>query len=151
MYFQYNHRLGSVFFDAIHHQTIGKCKNRRRRQSPTRNRRELTDFDSELDALNHVRDSVATFDQKIEDADDNNYANTYDYEYVASDDGETEQRKSKGGKILALEGRCEKQFMNTLASKQLQSCKKIRSWTKRATHLIRDIKIMRRGCHIDTY
>merc|ERR1711868_314199 len=27
---KYNHRLGSVFFDAIHHQTIGKCKNRRR-------------------------------------------------------------------------------------------------------------------------
>ena len=95
---------------------------------------------------------MATFDQKIEDADDNNYANTYDYEYVASDEtGKTEERKSKGGKILALEGKCEKQFMNTLASKQLQSCKKIKSWTKRATHLIRDIKIMRRGCHIDTY
>ena len=143
-----------MFFDAIHHQTIGKCKNRRRRQSPTRQRRDLTDFNSELDALNHVRDSVATFDQKIEDSDNSNYANTYDYEYVdggSDDQGQTEERKVKGGKILALEQRCEKQFMNTLGSKQLQSCKKIRSWTKRATHLIRDIKIMRRGCHIDTY
>ena len=94
---------------------------------------------------------MATFDQKIEDASDTSYANTYDYEYVASDENEAEERKAKGGKILALEGRCEKQFMNTLGSKQLQSCKKIKSWTRRATHLIRDIKIMRRGCHIDTY
>ena len=50
--------------------------------------RDLTGFNFELDTLNYVRDPVATLDQKIEDADDSSYANTYDYEYVASDETE---------------------------------------------------------------
>ena len=37
--------------------------------------RDLTGFNFELDTLNYVRDSVATLDQRIEDADDSNYAN----------------------------------------------------------------------------
>ena len=133
---QYNHRLGAIFFDAIHHEQIGKCSSRTRRNDAG---------DDESAATDALHQAVDNFDHLVETA-----GNETMYEYY--DDDNEEEFKMRGvnerqRRILRLEGQCRSKYMDILKSKALEHCRKLGSWTKRASHLMNDLKIMRRSCN----
>ena len=135
--FQYNHRLGAIFFDAIHHEQVGKCS--------LRSRREVNSTSTNLEPLNlpnpmaEIEKSVANFDKVIENEEP--VETLYEYYDDQGASGRGDKRK-----VVRLESQCRTKYMDILKSDALKNCRKLGSWRKRANHLINDLKVMRRSC-----
>ena len=69
------------------------------------------------------------------------------YDYYDDTDAKMRGVNERQRRILRLEGQCRSKYMDILKSKALENCRKLGSWTKRANHLMNDLKIMRRSCN----